>query len=129
MFNIFRRILFLFEPEVSHHLAMSALQALAAFRWLHFLLRGFRPRVVDPVVVAGLQFPNRVGLAAGFDKNACYLRAVHALGFGHVEVGTITPRGQAGNPRPRLFRLPNPRHSSTEWVSTTMEWSRLWGDL
>lgn len=107
MFNLFRRILFLFDPEVAHHLAMSVLQSLAYIRPLHAMLRGFRPRVADPVVVAGLQFPNRVGLAAGFDKNARYLRAAHALGFGHVEIGTITPRPQLGNPKPRLFRLPS----------------------
>lgn len=106
MFHLFRVFLFLFDPERAHHLAMSVLQFFSAFGSLHFVLRGFRPRINDPVVVAGLQFPNRVGLAAGFDKNARYLRAAHALGFGHVEVGTITPRPQAGNPKPRLFRLP-----------------------
>jgi len=105
MFSLLRRFLFLFGPEPAHHLAMAVLQALSVFPHLHYLIRGFRPRIEDPVVVAGLRFPNRVGLAAGFDKNARYLRAAHALGFGHVEVGTVTPRGQAGNPQPRLFRL------------------------
>jgi len=64
------------------------------------------PRVHDPVTVAGLQFPNRVGLAAGLDKNARCIDAWNALGFGFVEVGTVTPLGQPGNPKPRMFRLP-----------------------
>jgi len=106
MFTLIRRFLFLFNPEMAHHFSMAVLQFFSSLRPMHFLLRGCRPRVLDPVEVAGLQFPNRVGLAAGFDKNARYLRAAHALGFGHVEVGTITPRPQAGNPKPRLFRLP-----------------------
>ena len=59
-----------------------------------------------PIVVAGMQFRNRIGLAAGFDKNALLVQHWHKLGFGHVEIGTVTPRPQAGNPKPRLFRLP-----------------------
>lgn len=71
------------------------------------LLRSwFRPRRSVPVDFLGLKFPNRIGLAAGFDKNAVWLRELEALGFGHVEIGTVTPRPQPGNDKPRLFRLP-----------------------
>ncbi|REN21318.1 quinone-dependent dihydroorotate dehydrogenase, partial [Mycobacterium tuberculosis] len=64
------------------------------------------PRVDDPVQLAGLTFPNRVGLAAGLDKNARCIDAFAAMGFGFVEVGTVTPKAQPGNPKPRMFRLP-----------------------
>lgn len=63
-------------------------------------------RVHDPVTVMGITFPNKVGLAAGLDKNAEYIDALAAQGFGHIEVGTVTPRPQAGNPKPRIFRIP-----------------------
>jgi len=63
-------------------------------------------RVEDPITLAGLTFPNRVGLAAGLDKNAQCIDAFNAMGFGFVEVGTVTPKGQPGNPKPRMFRLP-----------------------
>ncbi|WP_295850916.1 quinone-dependent dihydroorotate dehydrogenase [uncultured Xylophilus sp.] len=66
-----------------------------------------QPTVDDPITLAGLTFPNRVGLAAGLDKNARAIDAFGAMGFGFVEVGTVTPRGQAGNPKPRMFRLPD----------------------
>jgi len=65
-----------------------------------------RKRVEDPITLAGLTFPNRVGLAAGLDKNAQCIDAFRAFGFGFVEVGTVTPKGQPGNPKPRMFRLP-----------------------
>jgi len=109
MYVILRRLLFLVGPEFAHHLSMGLLQAISGMKWSHMVLRGFRPRVTDVAEVAGVRFPNRVGLAAGFDKNARYLRDFHALGFGHVEIGTVTPRGQAGNSKPRLFRLPHSR--------------------
>jgi dihydroorotate dehydrogenase len=64
------------------------------------------PRVSDPITLAGLNFPNRVGMAAGLDKNARVIDALGAMGFGFVEVGTVTPLGQSGNPKPRMFRLP-----------------------
>lgn len=69
----------------------------------------FRPVKAAPVDFLGLRFPHQVGLAAGFDKNAAYLRELEALGFGHVEIGTVTPRAQPGNDKPRLFRLPKDR--------------------
>jgi dihydroorotate dehydrogenase len=65
----------------------------------------FQSKSIQKTQLAGLQFPNKVGLAAGFDKNANYLTALEALGFGHVEIGTVTPLAQSGNPKPRLFRL------------------------
>src|ERR1041384_825786 len=65
-----------------------------------------QPRVDDPVTVAGLRFPNRIGLAAGLDKNGRCIDGLGAMGFGFVEVGTVTPKAQPGNPKPRLFRLP-----------------------
>ena len=75
--------------------------------WNFFLKRYFNQSAEnDAIEVCGLKFPNRVGLAAGFDKNARWLRELNVLGFGHVEIGTLTPRPQVGNPKPRLFRLP-----------------------
>lgn len=98
--HLLRPLLFRFDPETVHHLAMGGLRALAQFpiRPLH-----------DPHLermVFGLRFPNPVGLAAGFDKNALALPAWQALGFGFVEAGTITALAQPGNPRPRIFRIP-----------------------
>jgi dihydroorotate dehydrogenase len=65
--------------------------------------------VEDPVELAGLKFPNRVGLAAGLDKNARCIDGLGAMGFGFVEVGTVTPKAQPGNPKPRMFRIPRHR--------------------
>jgi len=65
-----------------------------------------QPRIADPVMLAGLKFPNRIGLAAGLDKNGRCIDGLGAMGFGFIEVGTVTPRGQPGNPRPRIFRVP-----------------------
>ncbi len=94
----FRRL----DPERAHHVGMAAIRtarpALAR--------RGLPGR---PVHALGLEFPNVLGLAAGFDKNAMAIDALSGLGFGHVEVGTVTGRAQPGNPQPRLFRLPNDR--------------------
>ena len=85
---------------------MRRLQFVCRFGWAwRWLARRYAP-ANKPVQLFGLQFNNPVGLAAGFDKNACYLRELQALGFGHIEIGTVTPRPQAGNPKPRLFRLP-----------------------
>jgi dihydroorotate dehydrogenase len=104
MFELFRCALFKLEPERAHAIALSALQA--AHR-AHLL-----PRSVDRdtgVECMGLKFPNRIGLAAGFDKNARYVDALGGLGFGCIEVGTVTPRPQRGQSRPRVFRLPQQR--------------------
>lgn len=104
MYALARSILFRLDPETSHGLSLSALDATHRLKLSGML--GARRRIADPVEVMGLRFPNRVGLAAGLDKNADHLDALAALGFGFIEVGTVTPEPQGGNPRPRLFRLP-----------------------
>ncbi|MBF8223810.1 quinone-dependent dihydroorotate dehydrogenase [Halomonas sp. 328] len=103
MYALARSLLFRLDPETAHGLALKGLD-LADGLGLARRLGG--ARVEDPVELMGLRFPNRVGLAAGLDKNADHLDALGALGFGFVEVGTVTPRPQDGNPKPRLFRLP-----------------------
>ena len=98
-----RPALFALDPEHAHELTLGALE-----RFQHSPLAclwGER-RVDDPVTVAGLRFPNRVGLAAGLDKNGRAIDGLGAMGFGFIEVGTVTPKGQPGNPKPRMFRLP-----------------------
>ncbi|MBB3191549.1 quinone-dependent dihydroorotate dehydrogenase [Halomonas cerina] len=103
MYSLARSLLFRLEAEKAHGVALSALD-LAQRLGVAGCVGG--QRVEDPVELMGLRFPNRVGLAAGLDKNADHLEALGTLGFGFVEVGTVTPRPQDGNPRPRLFRLP-----------------------
>lgn len=99
-YPLVRPLLFCLEPERAHHLALDGLDLLHR-------LRGARPAPrVLPRVVMGLEFPNPVGLAAGLDKDGAHIDALAGLGFGFLEVGTVTPRPQPGNPRPRLFRLP-----------------------
>ncbi|WP_075878995.1 quinone-dependent dihydroorotate dehydrogenase [Vreelandella massiliensis] len=102
MYDLARSLLFRLDPETSHRMALSALDTLYRVGGVKRLVN---PRVEDPVALMGLAFPNRVGLAAGLDKNADHLDALGALGFGFIEVGTVTPRSQPGNPKPRLFRL------------------------
>ncbi|MGB1250843.1 MAG: quinone-dependent dihydroorotate dehydrogenase [Candidatus Promineifilaceae bacterium] len=87
--------------------ALSLAQNLLSGRTLLRSIRGAVPK--DPVQLFGLTFPNRLGMAAGFDKEARVARGLGELGFGHIEVGTLTPRPQVGNPKPRIFRLPNDR--------------------
>ncbi|HSF29931.1 MAG TPA: quinone-dependent dihydroorotate dehydrogenase [Candidatus Tectomicrobia bacterium] len=96
------------DPERAHHLTLWLLQQLARMPSVQKLWQRWRPLEHGALQsqVAGLHFPNPVGLAAGFDKNAVAVGAFPTLGFGFVEVGTVTPRPQVGNPRPRLFRLP-----------------------
>ena len=101
-----RPFVFGLDPEQAHDLT---LQALARLQNTPLQRLWAQPRVDDPVSVAGLRFPNRVGLAAGLDKNGRCIDGLGAMGFGFVEVGTVTPRPQPGNPRPRLFRLPRAR--------------------
>ena len=116
MYALMRPLLFAFDAETAHHFTLEALRvyqhvsapldALGAF---------FRPGLVQPASetsarkVMGLKFPNPVGLAAGLDKNGDYIDALARLGFGFIEIGTVTPRPQPGNPRPRMFRLPAAR--------------------
>ena len=102
-YGLIRPVLFGMDPETSHDLILSTL---AATQGTALACSYRNPRVADPITVAGLCFPNRVGLAAGLDKNARCIDGLAALGFGFVEVGTVTPLPQDGNPKPRMFRLP-----------------------
>lgn len=102
MYHAIRPALFRLDPETSHTLAMGLLDTLHR---LGAAKRLAGARVDDPLELMGLRFPNRVGLAAGLDKNADHLDALGALGVGFIEVGTVTPKAQPGNPKPRLFRL------------------------
>lgn len=98
-----RPFLFGLDPETAHDLTM---EVLARLQGTPLALAWTSAMVEDPVVLAGMRFPNRVGLAAGLDKNARCIDALGAMGFGFVEVGTVTPKPQPGNPKPRMFRLP-----------------------
>ncbi len=107
MYKIIRSILFLFDPEWVHYFSMNGLKLLCkipGFKWL--LTKRFKPKANTPTTFFKIKFSNAVGLAAGFDKNAKYLNELDALGFGFVEIGTVTPKPQAGNDKLRLFRLP-----------------------
>ena len=105
--QVIRPILFRLPPEAAHQLTLRliglagrvpALRALLDFR--------FSPQISQDIHLFGIHFPNQVGLAAGYDKDARSILGLSALGFGHIEVGTITPQPQTGNPKPRVFRLP-----------------------
>jgi dihydroorotate dehydrogenase len=101
-FALARPLLFAMDPESAHERTLGLLARIQGTP----LLKAFaEERVDDPVTVAGLRFPNRIGLAAGLDKNARCIDALGAMGFGFVEVGTVTPKPQPGNPKPRMFRL------------------------
>ena len=102
MFQALRSLLFQLPPEAAHTLALESARVAEKSGLLQ---RVWAPPVGRPVELMGLTLPNAVGLAAGLDKNARYIDAMAALGFGFLEVGTVTPRPQPGNPRPRLFRL------------------------
>ncbi|MEZ5276490.1 MAG: quinone-dependent dihydroorotate dehydrogenase [Opitutaceae bacterium] len=106
--KLFRPILFCLEAERAHELSVNGLRLVGAIPGLVpvFRSRARRQSWGGRIKVFGVTFPNRVGLAAGYDKNAVCWRGLSALGFGHVEVGTLTFRPQPGNPRPRLFRYP-----------------------
>ena len=88
------------DPETAHELSIAGLHKLGA------ITPAGRPLADTPVTVMGLRFPNRIGLAAGLDKNGEAIDALSGWGFGHIEIGTVTPRPQPGNPKPRMFRLP-----------------------
>ena len=102
IYPLLRRVLFSFEPERAHAISMAMLETVYRLKLSRVL---FGKRKLAPVKVLGLEFPNPVGLAAGLDKNGEHIDALAACGFGFVEVGTVTPRPQPGNPQPRLFRL------------------------
>ena len=100
-----RPLLFCLDPETAHHLVLDTLKVVSATEALCLPLRSFRPPE-SVRTLFGVRFPNPIGLAAGFDKNGIALPALAAMGFGFVEIGTITGRPQPGNPRPRIFRYP-----------------------
>ena len=108
MYKILRTVLFVFDPEWVHYFSMNGLRFLCKLPFgKRLLTAAFRPKGSNlPASFLGMTFSNRVGLGAGFDKNARYLNELQALGFGFVEIGTVTPLAQAGNDKPRLFRLP-----------------------
>lgn len=107
MYKLLRNLLFLFPAESVHHFSMSVLRLMCDIPLIQKMLADkYRCPAGYEKSAFGLQFRNPVGLAAGFDKNARYLDALETLGFGFVEIGTVTPLAQAGNPKPRLFRLP-----------------------
>ena len=111
MYKRLKPLIFLFSPEVAHEWTMRLLTLACAIPGVAWILRRHYT-VTDKrleVSIAGLTFPNPVGLAAGFDKDARWLKEMRTLGFGFVEIGTVTPIPQKGNPRPRLFRLPADR--------------------
>ena len=102
-YSLARPFLFRLDPESAHELTMRSLARLQGTP----LERAYAGSLIDdPIELAGLRFPNRVGLAAGLDKNARCVDALGAMGFGFIEVGTVTPKPQPGNPKPRMFRLP-----------------------
>lgn len=106
MYSILRFFLFLFPAETAHYLALDALKFFKAIPFFGDLISLlYTPPNTAPIMLCGLSFPNRVGLAAGLDKNAQYLSELALFGFGFIEIGTVTPLAQAGNPRPRLFRI------------------------
>ena len=103
--RFFKHVLFSLSAETAHNLALRNLRAISSLPSLLRQLERFQPPPA-PKTVFGLTFPNPVGLAAGFDKNGVAIPAWAALGFGFVEIGTVTARPQPGNPKPRIFRYP-----------------------
>lgn len=102
MYSLIRRVLFLFDAEKTHVFSLYCLNVLNKLGLLRIL---FKKPIIAPVTVMGIKFKNRVGLAAGLDKNAEHIDALAQCGFGFIEVGTVTPVAQSGNDKPRLFRL------------------------
>lgn len=110
MYRIIRSILFCFSPEWVHYFSMNGLKLLCTIGFKKLIANLFKPKGNNQFSLSlggsTIQFSNKVGLGAGFDKNARYLRELECLGFGFVEIGTVTPLPQHGNDKPRLFRLP-----------------------
>lgn len=119
--KLIKPILFAMNIERAHSTVLFLLRMIGKIPGGRALLRAMY-RTEHPSLereVFGLRFPNPIGLAAGFDRNGEAFRELSALGFGFVEIGTVTPQPQAGNPRPRIFRLPQTERSSTVRASTT----------
>ena len=104
MYPFFRSLLFRLDPETAHQLTLQ-LMRISGVEPIYSVLRAIYSAPSKPVNAFGLTFKNPVGLAAGYDKDAMAIKGLSALGFGHLEVGTVTPKPQPGNPRPRVFRL------------------------
>lgn len=109
MYPLIRSILFQLDPERAHQMTLGVMRWLGKFPPLWQVVRALYDEAEKPVEVFGLRFKNPVGLAAGYDKDGEAYRGLAALGMGHIEVGTVTPQPQGGNPRPRIFRLPGER--------------------
>ena len=103
LYSLARPLLFSLDPETAHNLTLPLLRSAARLGMAQLVSR----RIHDPRKIMGLSFPNAVGLAAGLDKDGAYIDGLAALGFGFIEVGTVTPRAQPGNAKPRMFRLPS----------------------
>jgi dihydroorotate dehydrogenase len=106
MFAKLRPYIFQLDSERAHALTLNALGFAGNFKPTHWFLSQLYKAPAKPVQAFGLTFKNPMGIAAGYDKNAMAIRGLAALGFGHVEIGTVTPKPQPGNPAPRVFRLP-----------------------
>ena len=109
MYKLLLKILFLFPPEGIHYFSMNLLRLLCSIGFIKKMIKNLFSATQHSLFTTHLfniEFPNKVGLGAGFDKNARYLRELECLGFGFVEIGTVTPLAQPGNDKPRLFRLP-----------------------
>ena len=102
-YSLLRPWLFSLDPEQAHNITLRNLDRAERWGLLRFAIE--RP-ALDPRTVCGITFPNPVGLAAGLDKDGKHIDALGALGFGYLEIGTVTPKPQVGNPKPRMFRLP-----------------------
>jgi dihydroorotate dehydrogenase len=133
MYGLLRSILFLFDAEKVHRFSMGMLKLACSIPFKRRMLASwFSPGKGLETAVFGLRFPNPVGLAAGFDKNAAHLRELAVLGFGAIEIGTVTPEPQPGNEKPRLFRLPSDRALinrmgfNNEGVKAAVEALRKW---
>jgi dihydroorotate dehydrogenase len=108
MYNLIKSVLFQFDAEKVHHFTFQLIKSLFQFKWIRKLAKNnytFKSEILSKSIM-GLTFPNPVGLAAGFDKDAKLYKELSAFGFGFIEIGTLTPKPQDGNPKPRLFRLP-----------------------
>src|SRR6516164_8863698 len=101
LYSLLRPLLFAMPPEQAHYFALELIAAAKKFHLLPIVNKN-----TSPVKIANIIFPNPIGLAAGLDKNADFVEPLSQLGFGFIEVGTVTPKPQTGNPLPRLFRLP-----------------------
>jgi dihydroorotate dehydrogenase len=136
MYKILRSFLFLFDPEWVHYFSMNSLKLLCKLPFGKAIIKSsFQPKGNAQYSIFNIQFSNKVGLGAGFDKNARYLNELEALGFGFVEIGTVTPKPQAGNDQPRLFRLPkdkaliNRMGFNNDGVEVVAERLRQWATL